>query len=67
MATIHYIELLHDSLQRAVKKDIIQHWTIDDRSVVFVHRRGDAVSVPVLEAGTYLNELYHKHECTGAS
>lgn len=66
MATILYVELLHDSLQAAVEYGIIEHWTIDDRHVVFVHLNGDAVSVPVLEAGAYLNELYHERERAGA-
>lgn len=63
---MQYIELLHDSLEAAVENDIIQYWAIDDRHIVFVHLNGDTVSVPVLEAGTYLNELYHERERAGA-
>lgn len=57
-----YIEVLHRSLQSAVKGRIIQSWTTKDRHVVFVHLNGESVSVPLLKAGEYLSELYTEHE-----
>lgn len=60
MAKKLYTDFLYDSLQAALEEGIIQYWTVEGCNVVFI-RDGDAVAVPVMEAGPHLSELCHRH------
>lgn len=59
MARTLTIDILYDSLQMALEKDLIQEWSVAGVQVVFT-RSGQTFSLPVLEAKAYLQRLFRE-------
>ena len=65
MARVLTIDILYDSLQMAVEKDLIQEWSVAGTRVVLT-RNGRTFSLPVLQARDYLRRLFREYETTSA-